>query len=93
MPNRDLLLIWRAASGTTGGLPDQYEAGLAKLFANEMALRVTDRAMQIFGGHGYLKSMPPERYLRWARYGGLGGGTPHIQRNIIASRLLGKSRG
>ena len=86
------LLIWRAASNTDRGLPDQYEAGVAKLFANEMALRVTDKAMQIFGGHGYLKSMPPERYLRWARYGGLGGGTPHIQRNIIAARLLGRSR-
>ena len=87
------LLIWRAALGARDGVPDAYEAGLAKLFANEMALRVTDRAMQLFGGHGYLKSMPPERYLRWARYGGLGGGTPHIQRNIIANRLLGRVRG
>ena len=84
------LLIWRAASNTDRGLPDQYEAGVAKVCANEMALRVTDKAMQIFGGHGYLKSMPPERYLRWARYGGLGGGTPQIQRNIIAARLLGR---
>jgi alkylation response protein AidB-like acyl-CoA dehydrogenase len=86
------LLIWRAAAGAESGVPDAYEAGLAKLFANEMALRVTDRAMQLFGGHGYLKSMPPERYLRWARYGGLGGGTPHIQRNILANRLLGRAR-
>jgi alkylation response protein AidB-like acyl-CoA dehydrogenase len=83
------LLVWRAAAGAKDGLPDSYEAGLAKLQANEMALRVTDKAMQLFGGHGYLKSMPPERYLRWARYGGLGGGTPHIQRNLIAARLVG----
>jgi alkylation response protein AidB-like acyl-CoA dehydrogenase len=86
------LLIWRAASNTDRGLPDQYDAGVAKLFANEMVLRVTDKAMQLFGGHGYLKSMPPERYLRWARYGGLGGGTPHIQRNLIARRLLDRRR-
>jgi alkylation response protein AidB-like acyl-CoA dehydrogenase len=54
-----------------------------------MALRVTDRSMQIFGGHGFLKEMPPERFLRWARYGSLGGGTPQILRNAIGRHLVG----
>jgi alkylation response protein AidB-like acyl-CoA dehydrogenase len=82
------LLIWRAAAAVARGFPTRYHSALAKTFANEMALRVTDTAMQIFGGHGYLREMPPERFLRWARYGPLGGGTPQIQRNGIARELL-----
>jgi alkylation response protein AidB-like acyl-CoA dehydrogenase len=66
------------------------EAAMAKTFSNEMAIRVTNQAMQLFGGHGYLKSMPAERYLRGARFGALGGGTPQIQRNIIARHLVGR---
>ena len=83
-------LIWRALGVVDSGAPGRYESGVAKLFANEMSLRVTDRVMQLFGGHGYLQEMPPERYLRWARYGSLGGGTPHILRNGIARELLGR---
>lgn len=81
-------LVWRAAAGGTGGFPSRHEAAIAKVFANEMALRVTDRALQVFGGHGWLRDLPAERYLRWARYGPLGGGTPQIQRNAIARELL-----
>lgn len=81
-------LIWRALGAVESGAPGRYESGVAKLFANEMSLRVTDRVMQLFGGHGFLLEMPAERYLRWARYGGLGGGTPHILRNGIARELL-----
>jgi len=82
------VLVRRAAARAGGRFPTRYEAAVAKTFANEMALRVTDRAMQIFGGHGYLKEMPAERYVRWARFGALGGGTPQIQRNGIARHLL-----
>ena len=81
-------LIWRAAANAAGGFPTRYEAAIAKTFSNEMALRVTDRVLQIYGGHGWLREMPAERYLRWARYGPLGGGTPQIQRNGIARELL-----
>jgi len=84
------LLIYRAASNAGRGLPNQVEAAMAKTFANEMAIRVTNQALQLFGGHGYLKSMPVERYLRGARFGALGGGTPQIQRNIIARHLVGR---
>jgi alkylation response protein AidB-like acyl-CoA dehydrogenase len=83
------LLVHRAAALAGSGFPSRYEAAIAKVFANEMALRVTDSAMQIFGGHGWTKEMPAERYVRWARYGPLGGGTPQIQRNGIARHLLG----
>jgi len=84
------LLVHRAAARVGGGFPTRYEAAVAKVFANEMALKVTDSVMQIFGGHGWTKEMPAERYLRWARYGPLGGGTPQIQRNGIARHILGR---
>jgi alkylation response protein AidB-like acyl-CoA dehydrogenase len=83
------LLVHRAAAGGAGSSPTRYEAAVAKTYANEMALRVTDSALQIFGGHGWTREMPAERYVRWARYGALGGGTPQIQRNGIAQHLLG----
>lgn len=83
------LLVHRAAAHSSTGFPTRYESAVAKTFANEMALKVTDNAMQIFGGHGWIEEVPAERYVRWARYGPLGGGTPHIQRNGIARHLLG----
>jgi len=86
------LLIYRAACNAGAGLPDQVETAKAKAFANETAIRVSNQAMQLFGGHGYLKSMPVERYLRGARFGALAGGTPQIQRNIIADSLVGRRR-
>lgn len=86
------LLVQRAAARTSSGFPTRYDAAVAKTFANEMALRVTDSVMQIFGGHGWIKEMPAERYLRWARYGPLGGGTPQIQRNGIIHEILRDAR-
>ena len=86
------LLIYRAASNAGAGLPDPVEAAKAKAFANEVAIRVSNQAMQLFGGHGYLKSMPVERYVRGARFGALAGGTPQIQRNIIAESLVARRR-
>jgi alkylation response protein AidB-like acyl-CoA dehydrogenase len=86
------LLIYRAACNAGRGLPDQVEAAKAKAFANETAIRVSNQAMQLFGGHGYLKSMQVERYVRGARFGALAGGTPQIQRNIIAGSLVGRKR-
>jgi alkylation response protein AidB-like acyl-CoA dehydrogenase len=86
------LLIYRAASNAGAGLPDVTEAAMAKTYANEVAIRVSNQAMQLFGGHGYLKSMPVERYVRGARFGALAGGTPQIQRNLIARSLLARRR-
>ncbi len=86
------LLIYRAASNAGKGLPNPIEAAMAKTYSNEMAVRVSNQALQVFGGHGYLKSMPVERYVRGARFGAVGGGTPQIQRNIIADELLSRAR-
>lgn len=64
------------------------EASMAKLFASEMAGRVTDKALQIHGGYGFTQSYPLERYVRDARIMRIYEGTSEIQRNIIARSLL-----
>ena len=64
------------------------EASMAKLFASEMAGRVTDKALQIHGGYGFTQSYPLERYVRDARIMRIYEGTSEIQRNIISRTLL-----
>lgn len=84
-------LVHRAAWAGGCQFPDRVPSAVAKVAANEMALRVTDRVVQVYGGHGYLRRMPAERYLRWARYGALGGGTPQLLRDGIARDLLSRA--
>ncbi len=67
------------------------EASMVKYFASEMAERVTSEALQIFGGAGYTKLFPIERYWRDARLTKIFEGTSEIQQRIIANSLLGKS--
>lgn len=69
--------------------PDPYSAAQAKVFASEMAIRVTNDALQVFGAKGYSRNTPVERILRDARMFTIGGGTAQILRTVIASRLLG----
>jgi alkylation response protein AidB-like acyl-CoA dehydrogenase len=64
------------------------EASMAKLFASEMAGRVTDKALQIHGGYGFTQALPLERYVRDARIMRIYEGTSEIQRNIISRSLL-----
>lgn len=64
---------------------------MVKLFATEMAERVTSEALQIFGGAGYTKLFAVERYWRDARLTKIFEGTSEIQQRIIANNLLGKS--
>jgi alkylation response protein AidB-like acyl-CoA dehydrogenase len=64
------------------------EASMAKLFASEMAGRVTDKALQIHGGYGFTQSLPVERYVRDARIMRIYEGTSEIQRNIISRAVL-----
>lgn len=82
------LLVYRAASNAAQGLPSRLEASIGKLFANEMALKVTDVAMQLHGGYGFSREFPVERLLREARGVVLGGGPPQLQRNMIGDELL-----
>jgi alkylation response protein AidB-like acyl-CoA dehydrogenase len=79
-------LIYRAAD--CDGFPDPLEAAQAKVFASEMAIRVTNDALQIFGAAGYSRANPLERMARDARMFTIGGGTAQVLRTLIASRLL-----
>jgi acyl-CoA dehydrogenase len=66
------------------------EAAMTKLFATETFNKVADRALQIFGGVGYMKEYAVERFYRDARITKIYEGTNEIQKNIIAAQLLGK---
>lgn len=87
------LLIHRAAisaSETKNGFPDVTMAAQAKVFASEMAIRVSNDALQVWGAAGYSRNNPMERYVRDARMFAIAGGTAQILRTVIASRILGQ---
>ncbi|MGH2605174.1 MAG: acyl-CoA dehydrogenase family protein [Anaerolineales bacterium] len=83
------LLVHRAALLKDAGLPYTREAAMAKLFATEMAEKVSRDAIQIHGGYGYSREVPVERIYRDARLMTIGEGTSEIQRLVIARRTLG----
>lgn len=68
--------------------PCQVEVAMCKLFACEMATRVINQCLQIFGGYGYMMEYPIQRLWRDSRIGPIGGGTSEIQREIIGRLLL-----
>jgi butyryl-CoA dehydrogenase len=82
------LLIYRAAYLEGSGSPFVKEAAMAKVFAAETAMFVTTKAMQIYGGYGYIKEYPLERYFRDARIIGIYEGTDEMQRLTIARNLI-----
>jgi hypothetical protein len=82
-------LIYKAAAGA-GDFPDATEAAQAKIFTSEMAIKVTNDALQVFGAAGYSRNRPLERMVRDARMFTIGGGTAQILRTVVASRLLGR---
>jgi len=85
-------LIWKAAAsaedGGTGGFPDALQAAQAKVYASEMAIQVTNDALQVYGAAGYSRNNPLERMVRDARMFTIGGGTAQILRTVVASRIL-----
>ncbi len=84
------LLTLAAASRLDRGLQANREIASAKLYASEMLARVTDRALQIFGGMGLMDDFPIERFWRDARVERIWDGTSEIQRHIISRDLLRK---
>jgi 3-sulfinopropanoyl-CoA desulfinase len=84
------LLIYKAAAGAGSLFPDPTEAAQAKIFTSEMAIKVTNDALQLFGAAGYSRNRPLERMVRDARMFTIGGGTAQILRTVVASRLLGR---
>ncbi len=83
------LLVWRAATLKGAGQPFGVEASMAKLFASEMAMKVTTDAIQVHGGYGYIKEFQVERYFRDAKITQIYEGTSQIQKLVIARHLLG----
>jgi butyryl-CoA dehydrogenase len=82
------LLAWRAAKMKDAGVRHTAESSIAKLYASEMATRVTHKAIQIHGGYGYSTEFPVERHYRDARITEIYEGTSEIQRMVIAGSLL-----
>jgi alkylation response protein AidB-like acyl-CoA dehydrogenase len=85
------LLVYRAAVSGTNGFPDKLDAAAAKVHAAEMAIQVTNQALQIFGAAGYSCDLPIERMVRDARMFTIGGGTAQVQRNLIAKEVLARA--
>lgn len=82
------LLTLRAAARLDAGTMSGADAAMAKLYASEMLGRLTDAAVQIFGGMGLMSDLPVERWWRDARVERIWDGTSEIQRHIIARSLL-----
>ena len=82
------LLTWKAAWAKENQKRYSLEACQAKLFASEMAQRVTTRALQIHGGYGYIREYNVERYFRDARITEIYEGTSEIQKMVIANWIL-----
>ena len=82
------LLTHKAASLKDQGKPFSVAAAQAKLFASETAVHTTTDAIQIFGGYGYMKDYPVEKYFRDAKITQIYEGTSEIQRIVIARSLL-----
>ena len=82
------LLTERAAAAKDAGQPVTKLSAQAKLFASEIAVKATDRAIQIYGGYGFTKDFPVEKYYRDVKLCTIGEGTSEIQKLVIAKQLL-----
>ncbi len=84
------LLIHQAVATVGSDFPDVLDAARAKVFAGEMAIDVTNAALQVFGATGYSRDLPLERMVRDVRMFTIAGGTAQILRTVIASKILGR---
>ncbi|GJQ63468.1 MAG: acyl-CoA dehydrogenase [Melioribacteraceae bacterium] len=82
------LLTYRAAEMKDKGEPISQSASMAKLFSSEIATRASNEAVQIFGGYGFVKDYPVEKFYRDVKLLTIGEGTSEVQRLIIARNLL-----
>jgi alkylation response protein AidB-like acyl-CoA dehydrogenase len=82
------LLTMQAAAGKTLGQKVTQHAAMAKYYASEVAVRAANEAVQIFGGYGYTKDFPVEKFYRDAKLCTIGEGTSEIQKLVIAREAL-----
>jgi butyryl-CoA dehydrogenase len=82
-------LVYYAAGLIDSGAKEISKfSAMAKLYASDVAMDVTTNAVQIFGGYGYMRDYPVEKYMRDAKITQIYEGTNQIQRGIIASELV-----
>ncbi len=81
-------LVYEAARMKDSGTRFKKESAFAKLYASEVAMWVTTKAIQVHGGIGYMRDLPVERYFRDAKLLEIGEGTSEIQRTVIAREIL-----
>jgi acyl-CoA dehydrogenase len=81
-------LVYRAAALHAAGDECAREVSMAKLFATEVANRVAYQAVQLYGGYGYMREFPVERFFRDVRLWTIASGTSEMMREIVARRLL-----
>ena len=84
------LMVYNAARMKDAGMNFVKEAAMAKLFASQVAERVASLAVEIFGGYGFTKDYPVEKYFRDSKIGKIYEGTSNMQLQTIAKLLLGK---
>ena len=82
------LMVYNAARLEDASEPYTTQAAMAKLFAAQVAERVTSLAVELFGGYGYTKEYPVEKFYRDAKIGAIYEGTSNMQLNTIAKQLL-----
>lgn len=82
------LLTYRSAAMKNAGKSVTKESSMAKLYASEVAVRVSEECVQIHGGYGYIKDYPAEKYWRDSKLCTIGEGTSEIQRTVIARQIL-----
>ncbi|HEX9162482.1 MAG TPA: acyl-CoA dehydrogenase family protein [Thermoanaerobaculia bacterium] len=86
------LLCYRAAVLKDAGQRVTQYSAMAKLYSSEVAVRATERGVQIFGGYGFIKDFPAEKYYRDVKLCTIGEGTSEIQRLVIARHILNETR-
>ena len=81
------LLVYKAADIKDRGEEYGYLASMSKFLASEIAMKTTEKAVQLFGGNGYLKKYPVERMMRDAKVTEIYEGTSEVQKIVIATWL------
>ncbi|PLX92672.1 MAG: acyl-CoA dehydrogenase [Desulfuromonas sp.] len=81
------LLVYQAAYKASAGIPYSKDSAMAKLYASDVAMKVTTEAIQVFGGYGYTREFPVERMMRDAKITQIYEGTNEVQRVVISAAL------
>ena len=82
------LLVYQAAYRASAGLAYGQQSAMAKMYASDVAMKVTTEAVQVFGGYGYTREFPVERMMRDAKITQIYEGTNEVQRVVIAAELV-----